>query len=91
MEAAKKIASALTSGPLDGAQIQKLTGLWTIELYPTLVRMEQSGALEGDWVDGDYPRRRVYWAARSWPDETATSPPSASSARSASSPMRRSS
>jgi DNA-binding PadR family transcriptional regulator len=60
MEAAQKITNALKSGPLNGGEIQKRTGVWTIELYPTLMRLERSGAVTSDWALGPYPRRRVY-------------------------------
>lgn len=61
MTSADKIREALSAGRLDAAEIQKRTKLWTIELYPTLVKMERAGALASDWAPGAYPRKRVYW------------------------------
>lgn len=65
MTSEQKILDALSVGELPGAELQKLTGLWSIEFCPTLMRMEKSGKIASDWAAGAYPRRRVYWAARS--------------------------
>jgi DNA-binding PadR family transcriptional regulator len=43
-----------------GAQLMKITGLWSGSLYPALASLEQCGMIYGCFVDGRYPRRRIY-------------------------------
>lgn len=43
-----------------GSQLAALTGLWTGDLYPALVRLETDKKIIGEWDEGDYPRTRRY-------------------------------
>lgn len=45
---------------LSGAELSKATGMTSGRLYPALARMEADGRLKSAWVDGPYPRRRLY-------------------------------
>jgi PadR family transcriptional regulator, regulatory protein PadR len=63
-----RVLGALVSCPQDelsGAQIGRLTKLYTGTLYPILARLERARWLESRWEDGDphtlgRPRRRFY-------------------------------
>jgi DNA-binding PadR family transcriptional regulator len=46
--------------PLDGGQIRMLAQVSTVSLWPELDRLEHDGVIEGQFVGGTYPRRRVY-------------------------------
>jgi predicted transcriptional regulator len=58
----QKIISALRDAPdgLTGSQLQQSTGLWSMRLYTALITLEANGSLKSRWIDGSYPRRRLY-------------------------------
>jgi len=46
---------------LSAAELQKATGIWSGRLYVDLMSLETRGMLQSYWVDGPYPRRRLYY------------------------------
>lgn len=43
-----------------GAEISKKTGLWSGNLYPALLRMEDKNLLKSRWEEAASARRRLY-------------------------------
>lgn len=46
--------------PLSGYEIAMITRCRAWALYPALRALEESGAIESEWIEGPYPRRRAY-------------------------------
>lgn len=42
----------------------KLAQMAVGTLYPKLIRLERAGAITSRWIDGPYPRKRVYEIAK---------------------------
>jgi DNA-binding PadR family transcriptional regulator len=62
----ESIVAALRAAPgsgLSATQLLDATGLWSGALYPALLRLERDGRITSAWVDGVYPRRRLYHLA----------------------------
>ncbi len=57
-------------GPMTVPELQRYAGGSLAGLYPVLLRLEGAGRVAADWVDGPYPRRRVYQLA--WPPRGAS-------------------
>lgn len=55
-----KALKSSTKDGMSGIELSKATGLWAGTLYPALALMERTGKLKSAWVDGPYPRRRLY-------------------------------
>lgn len=59
-----RIIAAIKASPKDGmtgGELWKALGFWrSLGLYPALFRLERHGKLKSAWVDGPYPRRRLY-------------------------------
>ncbi len=47
-------------GPLTATGLQRYVRGSFVGLYRVLERLEGCGRVESDWIDGPYPRRRVY-------------------------------
>jgi hypothetical protein len=63
----QRILDILRSSPfaLSAIEVWRRLGWrrWLIgpPVWLTLYRLEQAGSVGSHWVDGPYPRRRVYW------------------------------
>lgn len=59
-----RIIEAIQNAPKDGltaAELWKALGWWrSVGIYTALFRLERQGKLRSAWVDGPYPRRRLY-------------------------------
>lgn len=55
----RRILCAIGDGELSGAEIMKQGGFWFVP-WVSLLRLERKGVLISRWIDGNYPRRRVY-------------------------------
>lgn len=56
-----RVSQALASGgEMSGKALADATGMGVSRLYPTLVEMEERGDVSSRWVDGPYPRTRLY-------------------------------
>lgn len=68
MSIENKIVQVIENAPKDGltgAEIWMKLGWWRIfGVYPALMRLERSGRLRGAWVNGPYPRKRLYHLVR---------------------------
>jgi DNA-binding PadR family transcriptional regulator len=55
------ILAALREQPgLSGWPLMERTGMSGGRVYATLARLERDGAVTSGWIDGPYPRRRLY-------------------------------
>lgn len=62
-----KIVTALIGAEKDGlssGDLAKRLDISSGRLYPALYALEREGAIKGAWVDGPYPRRRLYHVIR---------------------------
>jgi hypothetical protein len=55
----QRILDALHDGALTSNQLAKASRLGAL-MYPTLMRMEDSGKVLSEWKPGPYPRQRLY-------------------------------
>ena len=56
-----RVTQALAGGSeMSGPALSAATGMGTARLYPTLMEMEDRGHVSSRWVDGDFPRTRLY-------------------------------
>lgn len=44
---------------LTAKEIKDRTRLWWP--YRALLELEEEGVIHSDWIEGPYPRKRVYW------------------------------
>jgi DNA-binding PadR family transcriptional regulator len=57
-----KVLEALKVYPQRSAgKLATITGLSLGSIYPVLARLEISGKIESRFLEGRYPRRRIYW------------------------------
>lgn len=54
-----RILEAIGADEISAAQIIERGRFW-LPPYPALARLERRGIVNSRWVDGPYPRRRVY-------------------------------
>jgi DNA-binding PadR family transcriptional regulator len=60
---ARVITCLRVKSGLSGYQLMKDTHLRGARLYVALGELERDGEITGRWVDGPYPRRRLYQLA----------------------------
>lgn len=59
MTTERRILKALGDAELSGEQITKQGDFWFMPCA-SLLRMERQKLIVSRWIDGDYPRQRVY-------------------------------
>ncbi len=65
METETRIVALMTFNPqgLSAVEIGEKLNIFFPSLYPSLARLEEDKVITSNWVEGPYPRMRIYRAA----------------------------
>lgn len=62
MSVADRVMAAIAADQMSTASdLQRATGLNTVTMTMVLDRLEREGKIVGEFLDGPYPRRRIYY------------------------------